>query len=201
MPERFRSRRRKEAETHGALLRPPPHIGGCVLAIAICGVLLASAQTRYSTEYEIKAAVLFNLGQFVEWPSSAFASAESPLIVGILGQNPFGQSLERAVEGEIIQKRRIVVKYGETLDALGTSHILFICRSEARKLPDILKSLKGKPTLTVSDMGQFAQNGGMVNLVTTADRVRMIVNAAKIEAAGLRASSKLLRIAELVKTE
>ncbi|HKQ39797.1 MAG TPA: YfiR family protein [Verrucomicrobiae bacterium] len=162
---------------------------------------LAAAQPRFSTEYDIKAAVLFNLGQFVDWPANAFASAESPLIIGVVGQNPFGRSLDRAVEGEMIQKRRIVVKYSETVDAIGPCHILFISRSEARKLPEILKTLKGKNTLTVSDMGQFAQNGGMVNLVTAGDRVRMIVNAPQLEAAGLRASSKLLRIAELVKAE
>ena len=137
-----------------------------VALILISTVLMSAAQTRYSTEADIKAAVLFNLGQFVEWPASAFASAESPLIIGVLGQNPFGRSLDRAVEGEMIQKRRIVVKYGDTLDAIGSCHILFICRSEARRLSDILKALKGKPTLTVSDMGQFAEKGGMVNLVT-----------------------------------
>lgn len=169
--------------------------------IAASVVLSASAQPRFSTEYDIKAAVLFNLGQFVNWPSSAFASPESPLVIGVLGQNPFGRSLERAVEGELIQKRRIVIKYGDTLDAVGSCHILFISRSEARRLPGILKALKGTNTLTVSDTGQFAQNGGMVNLITTGDRVRMIVNQATLEAAGLRASSKLLRIAELVKTE
>jgi hypothetical protein len=186
-------------------MRPPKTaVGWPCLAVAVVtfnSVRLASAQTRYSTEADIKAAVLFNLGQFVEWPSTAFASAESPLVIGVVGQNPFGRSLDRAVEGEIIQKRRITVKYGDTLDAISPCHILFICRSEARRLPEILKALKGKPTLTVSDMGQFAQNGGMVNLVTAGERVRMIVNVRKIETAELRASSKLLRIAELVKSE
>lgn len=170
-------------------------------SIVLSAAFLAGAQPRFSTEYDIKAAVLFNLGQFVDWPPSAHPSAESPLIIGVLGQNPFGRSLDRAVEGEKIQNRRIAVKYGETLDSLGSIHILFISRSEARRLPEILKGLKGRSTLTVSDMGQFAEHGGMVNLVTAGERVRMIVSPAQIEAAGLRASSKLLRIAELVKTE
>ena len=166
-----------------------------------CVAFIAAAQPRFSTEYDIKAAVLFNLGQFVDWPAGAYSTAESPLTIGVLGQNPFGRSLDRAVEGEKVQNRRIAVKYGETLDSLGSVHILFISRSEARRLPELLKGLNGRSTLTVSDMGQFAQNGGMVNLVTAGDRVRMIVNPAQIEAAGLRASSKLLRIAELVKTD
>lgn len=163
--------------------------------------LMAAAQPRFSTEYDIKAAVLFNLGQFVDWPPSAFAGPESPLVIGVLGQNPFGRSLDRAVEGEMIQNRRLTVRYGESLEALGPCHILFISRSEARRLPGIFNALKGRGTLTVSDMGQFAQAGGMVNLVTAGDRVRMVVNAPQIEAAGLRASSKLLRIAELVTSE
>jgi len=188
-----------DSKKHNFGRRTPHRIVGL---IAFAAVTLATAQqTRYATEYEIKAAVLFNLGQFVDWPASAFASAESPLVIGVLGQNPFSRSLDRAVEGEVVQKRKIVVKYGDTLDAIGSSHILFICRTEARKLSDILKALRGKTTLTVSDMAQFAEKGGMVNLVAAGDRVRMIVNPTQIEAAGLRASSKLLRIAELVKTE
>jgi hypothetical protein len=170
-------------------------------AVLMISGLPGGGQPRFSSEYDIKAAVVFNLAQFVEWPSSAFANADSPIVIGVLGQNPFGKALDRAVAGESVQKRRLVVKYGETLDALGPVHILYISRSEARRLTDILKSFRGKSTLTVSDIDRFAQNGGMVNLVTAGDRVRMLANPAKIEAAGLRASSKLLRIAELVKSE
>jgi hypothetical protein len=137
----------------------------------------------------------------VDWPPGAYSTAESPLIIGVLGQNPFGRRLDLAVEDEKVQNRRVAVKYGETLESLGSVHILFISRSEERRLPEILKGLKGRTTLSVSDMGQFAEKGGMVNLLAAGDRVRMIVNPAQIEAAGLRASSKLLRIAELVKTE
>jgi hypothetical protein len=164
-------------------------------------ILLAGAQPRFSTEYDIKAAVVFNLAQFVDWPPEAFASPDSSMVIGVLGQNPFGNSLGRAVEGEMVQKRRITVKYGETLDALGPVHILFVCRSEAKRVREILPSLKQTSTLTVSDAEGFAQAGGMVNLVTAGDRVRILVNPVAIETAGLRASSKLLRIAELVKSE
>jgi hypothetical protein len=168
------------------------------VAIAV-GVLLASAQPRFSTEYDIKAAIVFNLSQFVDWPESAFAGPDSPLVIGVLGQNPFGKGLDRAAEGEIVQKRKITVKYADTLAELGAVHILFISRSESRRLAEILRLLQGTRALTVSDIDRFAQNGGMVNLVTAADRVRMLVNVEQVEAAGLRASSKLLRISELVK--
>ncbi len=170
-------------------------------AIIVSAALIVGAQPRFASEYEIKAAILFNLSQFVEWPTNAFSSAESPLVIGVLGQSPFGKSLERAVEGEVVQKRKVVVRYGETLDGLGACHILFISRSEGRRGPEILRAIKGKSTLTVSDIERFAQSGGMINLVTAGDRVRMLVNVAQVEAAGLHASSKLLRIAELVKTE
>lgn len=170
-------------------------------ATLIACALLAAQQSHSSVEYEMKATAVFNLAQFVDWPPSAFSDAESPFVIGVLGQNPFGKGLDRAVAGESVQKRRLAVKYGETLDALGPVHMLYISRSEARKLPEILRSLKRKSTLTVSDIDRFAQNGGMVNLVTTEDRVRMLVNPTQIEAASLRVSAKLLRIAELVKTE
>src|SRR5438477_7463204 len=98
-------------------------------AALIAATLLAGGQPRFSTEYDIKAAIVFNLTQFIEWPPSAFSSAQSPIIIGVLGQNPFSKSLDRAAEGESVQKRRVVVKYGETLDALGPMHILYISRS------------------------------------------------------------------------
>jgi len=172
-----------------------------VAAAVALGALLAGGQPRFSTEYEIKAAIVFNLTQFIEWPAKAFSAPDAPLVIGVLGQNPFNKSLDRVAEGETVQKRSVVIKYGETVDALGPVHILYISRSETRRIPEIVKSAKGKSTLTVSDVERFAQNGGMVNLVTAGERVRMVVNPRAIEDAGLRASSKLLRIAELVRTD
>ena len=141
---------------------------------------------------------LFNFAQFVEWPAGAFVGANSPIVIGVLGENPFGAYLEETVRGEKVDSRPLEVQRYGRLDEIKTCHVLFISRSEGNRLEQILAVLKDRPILIVGDGDGFVQRGGMIRLATAENKIRLIVNVDAAKAANLTISSKLLRSAEVV---
>ena len=169
-----------------------------VCGLLLLGALRVSAQTTPSKEYQIKAVFLFNFAQFVEWPPAAFASANSPIVIGVLGENPFGAYLDETVRDEKVNNRPLEVQRYRRVDEIKTCHVLFISRSEANRLEQILVSLKDRSILIVGDGDDFVQRGGMIRLATAQNKVRLIINVDAAKAANLTISSKLLRAAELM---
>src|SRR2546421_10219007 len=108
-----------------ALLRMVARVCGLLLL----GGLVASAQTGPSREYQVKAVFLFNFAQFVEWPPAAFAGANSPLVIGILGQDPFGAYLDETVRNEKVNNRLLEIQRYHRVEDIKTCHILFISPS------------------------------------------------------------------------
>jgi hypothetical protein len=153
----------------------------------------ASAPGFEPREYQIKAVFLFNFAQFVEWPQAAFADARSPFVVAILGDDPFGTALEETVRGERLNGRSLAVIRSSRIEDIVGCHILFISRSEAGRLEEILSALKGRSILTVSDIEGFSRQGGMIQFVTENNKVRLRINNDAARSAGLTISSKLLR--------
>jgi hypothetical protein len=169
----------------------------------VCGLLLlggldAAAQTGPSREYQVKAVFLFNFAQFVEWPPAAFAGANSPLVIGILGGDPFGAYLDETVRDEKVSNRPLEIQRYRRVGEIKTCHVLFISRSEANRLEEIFLSLKDRRILIVGDGDDFVQRGGMIRLATAQNKIRLIINVDAAKAANLTISSKLLRAAELV---
>lgn len=156
------------------------------------------AQSPPDPEYQLKAVFLFNFAQFVEWPASAFPSPETPLVIGVLGEDPFGPYLDETVRGEKVNDRPLVVRRYQSVEEITTCHILFISRAEEGRLKGILDSLRGRSVLTVSDADRFATRGGMIRFVTDHHRIRFRINLEAARAANLTLSSKLLRPAQIV---
>jgi YfiR/HmsC-like len=152
-------------------------------------------------EYQIKAVFLFNFAQFVEWPASAFPDSGGPLVIGVLGEDPFGSYLDETVRGETAHGRPIDVRRLDRLDEITGCHILFISRGELHRLDEIRSTLRGRSVLTVSDAEGFASRGGMIRFVTDRNRIRLRINLEAARAAHLTLSSKLLRPARIVSTE
>jgi hypothetical protein len=158
----------------------------------------AHAQASASPEYQLKAVFLFNFAQFVEWPPSAFAGPDTPLVIGVLGEDPFGSYLEETVRGETVNGRPLEVRRYRGVGEIGTCHILFVSRRGEDQLQGALDSLRGRSILTVSDAEGFARRGGMIRFVTDRNRIRLRINLEAAQAAGLTLSSKLLRPAHIV---
>lgn len=147
------------------------------------------------TAQQVEAVFLYYFSQFVDWPAGAFADERSPIVIGVLGNDPFDGTLDQAVAGERVNGRPIVVRRLKSIADAAGCHILYISSSEAAQLPQILSALKGRNVLTVSDLDDFVRSGGMIRFVLIDEHVRLLINAPAAQAAGLTLSSKLLRAA------
>jgi hypothetical protein len=174
------------------------HVGCLALAITATPLAADGTRGRVTREYDLKAAFLFNFTQFVEWPAAALADPQAPFVIGVLGDDPFGSSLDEIVANENVHGHAIVVRRGRTLSELGACQLLFVSRSQAPRLRGILDGIAGRSVLVVGDMDEFAAHGGTIGFVTSGSRLRLVVNMAQARDAGLTISSKLLRQAELI---
>ena len=149
-------------------------------------------------EYQVKAAFLFNFARFVEWPPNASASATAPVDFCVLGDDPFGDALDRAVAGKTLNDRAMVVRRGKKVQELNGCDVLFISSSEKSRLAGILGALRAVPVLTVGECEDFAAQGGEVQFTLEDNHVRFIINVDATDRAGLKVSSKLLSLAHVV---
>lgn len=169
-----------------------------VCCLALWTSRAPAAEPAPSAEYQIKAVFLFNFAQFVEWPARAFADARAPLVIGILGDDPYGAYLDDLVKGEKIGERPLVVRRYRDLAEVAGCHVLFVSRSESDRFPRILSSLKGQSVLTVSDADTFSREGGMIRFVADNGKIRLGINVEAAKACGLIISSKIIRPATIV---
>jgi hypothetical protein len=183
-----------------ALLRSPSLQRGATLGKCLAcmfAVLLASAMAAdtSSVEYRIKAAYIFNFAKFVSWPSAAFASADAPIVIGIVGKDPFGSELDQTIAGKTIERHLLQVKRLNETDPVDGCHILFISEPERKRLPEIFEKASQLSILTVGEMDDFTDIGGMIRFFKFENNIRFEVDLKPVEAAGLKISSKLLQVA------
>ena len=167
-----------------------------VLAVAVVLAVwgLTSVAQPTGTEYEFKAAYLYKFANFVEWPDKSFSEPRAPITIGILGRDPFGELLDKLVKGETVNGRLFVVKRFDQPADLDSCHILFVPASEKKRWPAIREKIKDKAVLTVGDFDEFARSGGIINFVLFRNTVQFEINGEAAERAGLKISSKLLRL-------
>lgn len=156
------------------------------------------AQITPAKAYQIKGAFLYHFTQFVEWPAQALSSDGSPMIIGVLGEDPYGSFLDEIVKGEVINGHPLTVRRYKEVDEIRNCHILFINLNNKNEMEEALESLKGRNILTVSDAPGFIRAGGMIRFVTVNKKIQFQINPEAAKAAGLKISSKLLRLAEIV---
>jgi hypothetical protein len=164
----------------------------CALLLLLAS--LSVAQTP-NVEYRIKSAYIFNFAKFVSWPSSAFQTPTSPIIIGILGKDPFGTEIDETIAHKSIDGRPLAVKRLAETDPLDGCHILFIAESERKQVPRILESVSKLPILTVSEIEDFTDTGGMIRFFKHEKNIRFEIDLDAVEAARLKISSKLLQVA------
>ena len=154
-----------------------------------------------SSEYLIKAGFIFNFAKFVEWPATAFAQPDSPIVIGILGTDPFGTIIDQIVQNKKIGTRGFVVKrlkWGTDVKELRDCKILFVSASEKAHIDEVVQTVKGQPILTVGETPGFAERGGMIRFTVEDNRVRFEVNVEAAHQAELTISSRLLTLARII---
>jgi len=188
---------------HGQATWPVLSLFPSLTAVAVAWTLLSipalHAQNPKPTDYEVKAAYLYNFGRFVEWPGKVAAAQGGPFTVCVLGPDPFGRSLDAALAGETVGGKTVVAKRISSPEESGNCQILFLSLTEDGRLSTIIADLDKKAVLTVSDMRQFTQRGGMIQFVLEGKRVRFEVNLTATQRAGLTLSSELLKVATTVR--
>ena len=176
------------------------------------------------SKYETKAGYLLNFAEFIEWPAGAFRDAKSPIILGVVGKDPFGAELDKlqgkTVNGRTLKIKRfkgalefrgeatpgrrqddLSVKQAKKLAEMKSCHILFITSSEKNFLPQTLKPFRGARVLTVGETDSFAREGGIITFVDGENNVQLEINLAAADQARLKISSKLLSLAKVIKIE
>ncbi len=169
----------------------------------LAAVVLFTAEDACATtpEFQVKAAYLFNFARYVEWPPDAFRAPNAPLIIAIVGDDPFGSTLDDLVRGEEAQGHPLLVQRYRRVEDVQDCHILFVSRLGRTERETLLSGLKNRSILTVSDTDDFARQGGMIRFVMADGRVRMQINWEAAKRANLTMSSKLLRSAQIVDGE
>ena len=158
------------------------------------------------SEYAVKAAYLYNFTQFVEWPATALMPGKSPLVIGVLGDDPFGEALDDAIQDKTAGGHPLQVKRLGSFSAgmgpqMAKCQVLFISYSEKDRLAEILKALKVASTLTVSEIDQFPVKGGAVQFEQEGQRITLTINLAAVKKAKLSMRSQLLSVAKLYQPE
>lgn len=179
------------------ILNPSNAIAASLRIILVLAAARLSGLCAEIDEYQVKAFFLYNLARYVEWPTQSFKSRNDPIVICILGPNPFGASLERAVDRREVDGRAFVVRQFAADDVSGACHILFVNACERKRFRSLAPSMKGAGVLTVGDSQGFAGEGGIINFKLENGKVRFEINLQAAEREHLRISSKLLSLAQI----
>ncbi|HUO56777.1 MAG TPA: YfiR family protein [bacterium] len=163
-------------------------------------------QGQEVSEYQVKAAYLFNFTKFVDWPQTTLTPEKKTFIIGVLGEDPFGGTLEQAVAGKVAKGLPIEIRRIDDFDPddsakLTDCQILFIAYSQKSRLSQILKALRKAPVLTVSEIENFSLAGGVILFDQVGKRIKLVVNPGAARRASLGISARLLQVAKLYRSE
>ena len=174
----------------------------CAMALAALLSLAAAAPTRGqdnpSTEYQVKAAFVFNFAKFVEWPVDTFKSENDPIVFCVFRHDPFGSALDEIIRGKAINNRAVLARRITELPDLKSCQLVFVSSVDYGHLSEVLKSLKGTSALVVGESEGFAERGGGIEFFQEDKKLRFAINVDAIQRARLTVSSKLLALARIV---
>jgi len=192
-----------ERTTAAGRLATAGHVVRLLAAVLVASMLpcvgtVVVAETPALSEYQVKALFLFNFAKYVDWPSRAFSDDSAPIVIGLAGQDNFGENFKQVINAKTVSGRPVVVKHVANADEYKNCHILFISASENERLREILNAVKDAPVLTVGETDQFLSHDGMINLAKKANKIRLEINLLATQRAQLKLSSKLLSVADVV---
>ncbi|HVM60495.1 MAG TPA: YfiR family protein [Verrucomicrobiae bacterium] len=172
-------------------------------AVVILGSLIVTVRDDMAaapalSEYQVKALFLFNFAKYVDWPSNAFGDGSAPIVIGLVGDDTFGDDVIRTVGGKSVNNRPVVFKHVAGEQEYRTCHILFVSASEKDHLSSILAAVKNTSVLTVGETDGFLTLNGMINFSKKDNKIRLEINLVPAQQANLKLSSKLLSVADVV---
>lgn len=173
--------------------------------LAFAGVAIAAAvyggdgqQPGQVLETRVKASFLYTFAKYVEWPAGTFGASTNAFVIGVLGRDPFGETLDSTVAGKNIDGHPVRIQRFQRIEDVKVCHVLFVSRSEKDRLVDIEAHLRGHPVLTVSDMDKFLEGGGQIQFISEDSRVKFDIDLNATKKARLTLNANLLRVARRV---
>jgi hypothetical protein len=168
------------------------------LGMGMATLAIAASSAEASSEYAVKAAFLFKFGAFIDWAPDTFESPSTPLVIGIVGDDPFGNTLDQIVANRTIAGRPVAITRDQKIDQIKGENILFISQSEKMQMNAIVAHLQGKKILTVAE---FEDPNIIIHFVIEGNKVRFDINLAQANRVGIKISSKLLSVARTITKE
>lgn len=168
-----------------------------ILVAVACVPCIPEAAASDDLEHVVKAGFIYNFTKFIEWPESAFADPEAPIVIGILGKDPFGKQLDEAIKGETSRGRPLVVQRFERAEEAKACHLLFVANSEVARLKEVLRTIQGTPVVTVGEADDFVEGGGVIGFQVEEGRVRFIVNVDAAARTGAKIGSQMLNLSKI----
>jgi hypothetical protein len=183
----------RSSQSRGRPFLPDYFRRAMVWGILLLLPLVAPAQNV--TQYEVKAAMLYRFAQFMDRPTNRLAKTNAPLIFGIVGQDPFGDSIDAVLKGQKIGDRAIRIERHAQPVIPTSCHLLFVSSSLAGETEKIIASLSTNAVLTVGETEDFTRQGGHIRLYLEENRVRFEINLAAMERSGLKLHSQVMKLA------
>lgn len=152
-------------------------------------------------EYELKAAFLYNFARYAKWPDGAFATKTSPLVIAVVGKDPFGKRLEETLGDKRVGRHPIVIRRYATAKDIKDAHLLFLGEMSEKERKASVERVKTRPVLVVADEGGVTATGAAIGFYLDRKRIRFEVSVKALERTRLRLSSKLLKLARIVRPE
>jgi hypothetical protein len=170
-----------------------------ITAIGVACLLLTCGAEEPTPEYKVKAAFIYNFAKFIEWPDGHFAGADTPFVIAVVGNDPFGGALDQSVAGKAVGTHPVKVEHFASADNLGNCEVLFIPGNDDDTEAKVIAKLGDKSVLTVGESDHFDANGGSIRFFTDDNKMRFEINTDATDAAKLKISSKLLKLARIYK--
>ena len=166
-----------------------------IFGLLLGGQVVAATAETVSREYQVKAAFLYNFTKFIEWPAQHFANEDRPVVIAVLGRNPFGEELEQITKGRRVNGREITIAFIDTPAAAAAADLVFVCAGEESRFEAMNTALRQAQVLTIGESPRFAEAGGIITFLREADKVRFAINLDSAGRAGLKISAQLLKLA------
>ncbi len=174
-----------------------------IVLVGLLAVALRSTKARAddasNREYQIKAAMIINFVSFTEWQKDAFPSDNAPLVIGVVGQNPFGSTLEQLCAGKNVAGHALVVRYFSSPQSIDRCQALFVPKSAESDVNQVMSKINGEQVLTIGESDNFPWAGGVIRFYLDDNKIHFEINPDGAEQAKVKISSKLMKLARIFK--
>ncbi len=172
-----------------------------IVPLLISGLAAGKSAAKSFKASQVKAAFIYNLGNFVKWPEVQWSDDSDAFVILVFGNDDIANNLEILTRGERIQGHPVIIRRASSVNDLGACNIVFVGASKINEWPQIKEACNGKSILTVGDSEAFIKEGGMINLARRERRIHLEINIDAATRANLRLNSRLLKIARIVSPE